>query len=329
MANKTYAYTDADVWNLFSNYDETREVAEYITKKYPSFFSKKDAIMHATRLLNDSNYTKAEVLSGKADETIDLIYKAEVYLAQSIRNNEENKVPLKPVKQHKPIITFKRALTFGLAVAAVTIVGKEIKNTNKKNEEYVNISQNIGMLTSLPDSEDYLHKRDIVAQNTYSLGNGNYAYNTNQMALDILEFSKGNNDLFSLALYDTYYNMNYDKLRNIDDVFLALKINTPSESANEGLNNSNYFVEYVLNDIVNQGLVKKDSKEYQRLLEAVESYKMVKLKVDASSAVYGKLNDSDQLAINDLVDFVNELRSILGDKYKDTIDKMVEGTRGR
>ncbi len=329
MAKNTYVYTDADVWNLFSNYDETKEVADYIMKKYPSFFSKKDAIMHATRLLNDSNYTKQEVLSGNADETIDLIYKAEVYLARSIRNNEESKVPFKPIKQHKPIITFKRALTFGLAVAAVTIVGKEIKNATKKNDEYVNISQNIGMLTSLPDSEDYLYKRDIVAQNTYSLGNGNYVYNTNQMALDILEFSKGNNDLFSLALYDTYYNMNYDKLRNIDDVFLALKINAASENVNEGLNNYNYFIEYVLNDAVNNGLVKKDSKEYQRLLNAVESYKMAKLKVDANVAVYNNLNDSDQLAINDLVDFVGELRSILGDKYKEAIVTMVEETKGR
>ena len=326
--NKKVKFTDSDVWTIFNNYPECEKIVAYVMKKYPNFFSKNEA-MHIAVYMLDKGYTLQDILSGKYDDIIDYSYQAEIITQKSVlREQEERKyVPVRNASlKPRGKFSFKKiviTLAIGASILAVVPVIKN-NDVNKDND----ISKTIGLLIAEPGDEDYIHKRNIVSQNTIALPgtDGAFYYNVFGIASDILRVSNGDYELFDLCLLDTYYNLKMDKLRNMDDVYFNLKLQAANAGTltviEERLDRNGIFLDYLLNICTEHGLIKKDSSYYERCQVAINNYRTKRVEIEGEA--FNNLDDYDKETIEDLIAKGYSLREVLAEKYKPMLDEWVK-----
>ena len=149
--------------------------------------------------------------------------KAEEAASRAIQEREKEQVylPIKPKKEKVSPLFLKRLLLGTLAGATIISCATFI---SKSKETNLDVSEYIGMLASKEGSDDYLNKRNIIAQNTYNRDNY-VVYNLPNIALDILKVASDDPDIFDLCILSAYFNMDYNRLKNMDEVFNHLRIN--------------------------------------------------------------------------------------------------------
>lgn len=299
MVNKK-PLTDEMVWDLLINYD----VVEYIKKKCPSLFTTEKLIRYANNLKNVRKFTDEEILNGKADFDIDIIIKAEEAAYKAIQAKDKEKVylPIKPKKEKVSPLFLKRLLLGTLAGATIITCATFISKSQEREETNLEVSEYIGMLASKKGTDDYLNKRNIVAQNTYNR-NHYVIYNLPNIALDILKVASDDPDIFDLCILSAYFNMDYNRLKNMDEIINHLRINAIASASplQEKMSACSNFLDYALKISVARGLFEENSSEYQKIYNAVQVY---------------KLNDYDDLEEDDkkiILAFLNKMNTLLED----------------
>ena len=324
MANTKELANDV-VWDLFDNYD----VVKYIKSKSPALFSAEKLVLYTNTLKQTRKFTDEEILNGKADLDIEGFIKAEEARYRSIKKQEEERkcLPIKTKKEKISPTFFKRLILTTLAgasiVSIVSIHSKSLKDNEKVQDD---VSKYIGMLASDSNSEDYLHKRNIVAQNTYTKeGDMNNAiiYNLPNIALDIIKVTSNNPNLFDLCILDTYFNLNYNRLDNMDKIMEHLKINILASSPDSPLQSKaeicTSFLDYALNICLKRNLINYSDQEYQQILEVIAKYKVVG---------YNALNENDKNTISILVSKAQGLLVTLGKEQIDELEEKASKERG-
>ena len=296
MTNKK-PLTDEMVWDLISNYD----VIKYIQKRSPYLFTTEKLIRYANNLKNVRKFTDEEILNGKANFDIDIIIKAEEAASRAIQAREKEQVylPIKPKKEKVSPLFLKRLLLGTLAGATIITCATFI---SKSKETNLDVSEYIGMLASKEGSDDYLNKRNIIAQNTYNRDNY-VVYNLPNIALDILKVASDDPDIFDLCILSAYFNMDYNRLKNMDEVFNHLRINVIASASplQENISECSNFLEYALKISVARGLFEENSSEYQKIYNIVQKYKLYG---------YDGLEEDDKKII---LAFINKMKKLLED----------------
>ena len=205
----------------------------------------------------------------------------------------------------------------GLACATIVTSFASIHKKMIRDDIDYKTSIYIGMLASELGSEDYEHKRNLVSQNTYNIDN-TVSYNTANIAKDIMSVCENDDSLFDLCLFDVYFNLNYDRLANMDGIFYGLKVEMKSLDENNPLhtklNDYKSFLEYAFNTAVSNGYLEVGSKDYKEILNAVNNYHQYH---------FNELSDSDQKAIRELLDHIKEIKTNMGNTKLDELSKLV------
>lgn len=308
MAN-TKELTNDMVWDLFDNYD----VVEYIRSKSPVFLNAKKSVIYANVLKRTRMFSDEEILNGKADIDIEGFIKAEEASYKAILKQEEERkcLPIKPKKQKISPTFFKKLILTTLAGASIVSIASLHSKSLQDNEKVQDdVSKYIGMLASDRDSIDYLHKRNIVAQNSYTKEgdmSNTIIYNLPNIALDIIKVTNNDPNLFDLCILDTYFNLNYNRLRNMDEIMEHLKINilasNPDSPLQEKADLCSSFLDYVLNICIKRNLINYGDQEYEHILEVISKYKIVG---------YNALNDNEKNTISMLISKAKDILVTLG-----------------
>ncbi len=211
--------TTDDILKIVNENSDFVKIAEYILEYLPDVFDFLEAKKVAKYLVNEFDYTKADILLGKANDDSVRFARIKLMRNNSVQkdNNKKERVPLKTKKKKisKQVIAISLALVFGLS--GIMYISHGIED---EKEDY-EISSMIGMLVQGENE-----KGNIVNQNTYGIYQGaerSIAYNVDGIANDIIKICTQNPELLDLTLYRTYFDMNYNLLNNMDDVIRWLK----------------------------------------------------------------------------------------------------------
>lgn len=315
---------DKDTDTLFRIVNENSDyyrIGEYIITKFNVNIDMITA-KKIGEMISKEGYTKEQILNGIADKSIKNVLNFYKLRSNSVvqKNERVQDVPLKTkkFKINKKfvvaalaiIITMSSSYTFGI---------KPLVTEYKENKE---ISEAIGMMAAESGSEDYNHKRNIVAQNTYNAGMDErgypvVAYHNDGIAKDIIEVCTQNPDLFDLCMYNVYFNMNYNRLGNMDDVVRYLDMYTKNDESlsfvQDKLHNCDVFLEY----LIARGFANPNDKDYYQLLEDIQTYKLSNADVP-----FNNLDKDAQKRIEKLIEEFKNNRSNLLNEYKDNLEEV-------
>ncbi len=300
---------------------EYNKMANYIMQKQPNVFTIEEAKDFAKFLTKVRKFTPEDIYNGKADKEINNnaalvnIKNASVYN----QNEEIIDIPLKVKKEigHAVVIQRLKQLviimgsTFLVFAAAKGIV--DLVNENNYEEE---IPTYLGALATIDNNRN---EGTILNQNSYQVGtdqNGypKFAYNPDGIAKDILLVSSKDPQLFDLCMLDVYYDMDYDRLSNMDTVLSYLQIrmeNNPEfASLYYKVEDCKFFLDYIMkSNFANVGL----NPDY---LKVVEAYK--------TKGSFQNLSSQDQKVIEELMSSIEEVKLKLGKNLKEEIETLVQ-----
>lgn len=144
----------------------------------------------------------------------------EMLESKSVNNN-------KVTKKVKRKAVAKSVLATALAGLMISGAGAGYKN-NQKQQKIKEAKSSI-----IYDIYKDGNKASIVSRNTYQLydGHGNYAYNTRGMAEDVAPYLEENPENTNDVLYCVHSDMDYNKDKNLGEVFdnLSIIVNNDKE----------------------------------------------------------------------------------------------------
>lgn len=299
-------------------------ITVYIMKNIPDTFTLEEARKLAKYLIIEQGFSYGEILKGYADYIIQKESALKRVKVNSVlQASERNEgIVLRTIKKFIDKMDLKKVITFILAIVASAVVTNEIsefQNFIDESQLVNDVPQNIGMLAAEEKSEDYVNKRTIVAQNTYQVGfegNGQpiVAYNSDGIAKDIIMVCNKDASLFDLCLAETYFEMNYNRLQNMEDVFKLLKIYLASDPAFAHLFSQiadcDVFLDYVFKKAGN-------NKSYPSLLSAINEYKKV--------GSFNFLSSESQKAIQSLISSFEQQKRVLSSEKAGLLASLVNG----
>lgn len=323
-------YSEIDMFKMINAKSDYHNIAEYIIMRFPTKFGIEEAKEIAEIFVKSNGFTKEEILSGQRDKQIYEMIKLFIYKPKSVVNKQPQKqafetetikpspspieVALKTIKKN---IDPKTAAKFtAYTLAASMLFGFYANNYRdiKRSEE---ISEDLGMMASQTGSYDYEHKINIVNQNDYVAsrkqnGDAIIAYHNDKIAMDIVNICTQNIELFDICIYDVYFNMEYNRLENMDSVLRYLKSYLEKEESLQPvyakISDCSVFLDY----IIKSGVISSESEEYAEIKEAIKNYKNAKRDYEVA---FNGLSKSDQRRINDLISGYKGLKDEYYKKY--------------
>lgn len=304
---------------MVNNNNGYYKIGEYIISRFNVNMNINMAKEFGKRLILQYGYKKEQILNGEADEIIEFELDSKINKSKEIIN-----IPLKTTKTRNTKKVVVGAIASLLAVTTIYSFGiKPAYNEMKENDE---IKKSIGMMAAEVGSEDYENKRNIVSQNTYKVGldDRHYpivAYHNDGIAKDIIQVCTKEPELFELCMYNVYFDMNYNRLKNMDEVVRYLKNYTEKDESlafiQNKLSNCNVFLDY----LITNGFANPNAKDYYQLLESIKEYKNL--------SSFSALSEESQKRIEDLIDEYEKNKDNLYDNYKNNLeqDEVNYGTR--
>ncbi len=321
-----------DVVNEISAEMPYWQVARYIGERHKGFFSEEEATKFAHYLIDECEFKKAEIMLGDADAEIDE-YRSYMEVKQESVSHEKEQVgtKLRTTKKKVNKVNVKKMMASLLLVASISAVA--VKGINKLNVKLLDddISGKLGMLATNIE-EDYEHKKTIVEQNTYvaNYGDGRTAateaYDNNGIARDIIDICIKDPKLFDIVVNDVYFDMQYNRLSNMDSVFSYLRDYFSKEDAFKDLYAEIEDCEVFLEYLVKKGYTNPTDKDYYSLLQDIEIYKGLK---DTQIVPFNSLDKNGQARVQKLVDNYRNSKANLNNKYRSTINNLIAQKEGR
>lgn len=269
---------------------ELYRIAEYIVSKYAGI-DVNDAREFVKYLTDTLGYTKSDIISGKADKTIFNWVKSVMLAKNSVLQVGEKKeeTQLKTKKENISPSNFKKRILIFVTVAImgiflvvnlVTGTVNVVKDSIEQHRLETSVSQSIGMLASAPGNDAYEYKMNIVSQNSYHVpgqfesdGSPVVAYRNEDIAADIIKVCSYDPALFDICLQNAYFNMDKNRLGNMDEVIKWLRIYSEDKEELsyifEEVKDCKIFVEY----LVKQGFISPNDEDYPTLEAAIQKYK--------------------------------------------------------
>ncbi len=315
-----------DVIKMVNENSDLVRIAEYIGEYVKDVFEFTEAKEVATYLVKNLGYTKEEILNGKANKYIVAMARYKMVSAKSVEKEPNSKEKAKvPLKTKKKKISKKVIATALASLIGVSFVIGGIKYGVDSISEYkedTEIANMIGML-----AQDEGEAGNIISQNTYGFYSGSKrttAYKVDKIAEDIIDICIQNPDLLDITLYRTYFDMNYNRLDNMDDVIRWLKIYASNDESlnfiNDKLKDTTVFLEYVLNCTISS-----DDKDYKEYQDAIVIYKALK---ENNDYVYDNLPKDTKKSITKLINKFENKRDSLYTEYKDDLETLLGSDDG-
>lgn len=330
-----------DMIRLVNENADMYRIAEYIISKYDGI-DINDAREFAKYLTRTLEFTKSEIITGKADKTIFNWVKGKTLVKNSVlqKGEKRTETQLKTKKENIQPTNFKKRIVLFLATTAVivyilvNIVTGVVTYVTDVSENYkleTSVSQSIGMLASQVGNDAYEYKMNIVAQNTYHVpgqfdasGNPVIAYYNDKIAEDIIKVCSYDSSLFEICMQNTYFNMEQNRLRNMDKVLEWLQINTKDEESlsyiYDQIRDCDVFLEYLLG----QGFISPNDEDYHLILEDIEQYKA--LCGDVRSP-FSALPKESQKRLQKLIDEYKKNTEITYPEFVGKLEQLVEDGR--
>lgn len=350
-----------DIQKLF----DSKTIIEYIANDYGV---KQDLASSITSTLLEGGYNSQTILNGKCDKEIRYLISRhdsiefnnifndflgedkEEEKEETFENNEESRSDnlettrrssakrrsnkhyqaFEPKK--RPKNKAKVAVLLTLSVLSASVIGLAAYKSEKGQEIIKNIQieksidENLGMLASSPGSYDYENRLNIVEQNT-RMFNANAASDT---ASDMLQIISDNPEFFDLCLANVYFNLNSDKLSDMDSIFSYLKTylgeNPDLSMQYDRVKGCDVFLDYLMN----LGLVDvNDEEKIVELQTAINIYKvylernnMTELNADFDTP-FRELDRGNKKPISELLSAYKEYYNNLKKAYVSTVEQTV------
>lgn len=249
---------------------EAAEIEKYLVANYK---------LEAKKFLSRTGLSEEKIFNGEAEFEFYkhfCVIKAKLMSFETENKKKEQELKVKKHKKerNKKIVKIVGAvvLASGIAVGSLGLAeyNKDQKADKKMDEAF-------GMMVSDYNERDENNndKRNIISQNEYRVGyaeNGEeiIAYDTAGIANDILKICSKDGSLFDACIYNTYRNMKFERLNNIEQVWSYLKNNTGGlEVVDLKVGNSETFLEYT----ITLGCGEPTKQSHLELLNAIEEFK--------------------------------------------------------
>ena len=304
---------DSVEYMVNSNSDSKR-VADYINNNLSLNVDIKLSKILTNILVYQHRFSLEDIEKGLADkiikEKVDSFKKG----YSSVKSTEGyKKSSLKTKKEHNNNQFLKKAFASIMAIAIVvgvtSLKDKKDKNIDEEIDETIESSIAFGD-----------ENKSIVSKNTYRVGLDSegkpiVAYNNAEIAKDIIGVYVKDPEFFDLCLYDVYFDMNHNRLVNMDEVISNLKryasVDESLSGISDKLNESEVFLDYLLQN----GYAKdKDT----LVFNDIANYKK-----STSSIPLNSLSEDSKDRILDMIDNYDESKMALYEEYQQS--KLVEG----
>lgn len=302
------------------------EIASHIIKVFPLDISQ--AKKMAEILVKQEGFTKEEILQGKADKSIANRLRFSKAKDKTVRepNKTRAEILLKTIKE-KVNVRFVAG-----ALGGVFLISGLINYVDNKMQENNEVTQLLGMLVAEPGSDAYEHKQSIVSQNTYIIpgqfddeGFPISAYSNEKIAEDIIKICTLDPELFDLCMYDVYFDMNDNKLSNMDSVLRYLQTYTKEDESlqfiNDRVANCDVFLDY----LVSCGFANPNSKDYYKVLEDINKYEQA---ASRSGVPFNELPEESQKRLEALIENFEANKNNLYTEYKDNLENIERDNYG-
>ncbi len=294
---------DKSVMKMVNDNNTNYTVAVYIMEKNPNVFNLEEARGVANYLMKELGFSSKAILDGAAQADI-----FRQVILKNIRNSsvlkeseEKVKILLKTIKKKVNSSDIEKIIVKVIAVAAACVIvhaAKPLVTENWLDWENVNdVSSNIGTIVADMDNSD-LQNKNLVVQNTYQVGfdeDGRplVAYNSEGIAQDILKVCSKDETLLDICLYDVYFNMNYNRLANMDEVIRNIKNYIGNDGNFNSISSSLQNVDVFLDYLLKIGVVQSNDADYFEVVNAVEAYKR--------NGSFESLSEKEQKVIQDFI----------------------------
>jgi len=217
--------TKKSKYNLSLTDEELVRIEKYLIERYKTV---------GQRILTKTNLSKDDILDGKASfdiyKEICIIRANLMTLKDELKKQEEEtkqqEIEFKTKKKNKERKERIRKLAIALGLSsAIAIVGLAATDVYNDYQEDQEVTAAIGYIVSDEEND----KRNIIEQNIYRAsfdekGKDVYDLNIEGLANDIITLCKRNHDLFDIAIYNVYTNLDTNKLSTMDSLIVYLII---------------------------------------------------------------------------------------------------------
>lgn len=305
--------------NLTPN--EYKKIERYLLEKYR---------LEGQKLMGRTKLSKDDILAGKASfeiyKTIRILQANFMSVKDEIARQEEEErqaeIEFKTKKKNKARNERIKKLLFAVTISsAITITGLSALEIYNNYEEDKELTSAIGYIVSEEEND----KRNIVEQNIYrasfdSKGKEVYDLNIESLANDIITLCKNNPDLFDIAIYNVYSNLDGNKLSTMDSLIVCLRDMAKEDERLDfifsKLDNCRVFLDY----LVNRGFLNPNSEDYYAILNDIELY--IETKTYGAEGLE-RLPEKSSTRLQGIIDAFEANRDNLYSEYKDVIDGMV------
>lgn len=313
------------IMKMVNEDSEYYRIARYIMDKhedYENWFTLEEAKKVAKYLILEKNFQNVDILNGKADNEINKQYLLKLTKQNSIAKTDElvPEIALKTIKKFLDNATIRRILAGTLAITASAAIVNSLTSSLEEAKMTRDVTNSIAMLSSSYGSSDYIHKINIAQQGEYVVdydydkNEAVVAYHYDMIAKDIMDVCKKDINLFDVVIYNTYFNMNYERLRSMDQVWDYLKLYFSKDEAFTPLYESIKDCDVFLDYLVKKGFVNMSDPNYNQVLQDVARYKKV--------GNFNSLNEEEQKRIMSLIETYEESKMNLYSTYQERLNEL-------
>lgn len=274
------------------------QIGLYLSKLCSHKYDLTELLQVAKYLLYEQNYSMKDILNGAVDETIIQNLRLFIMHRKSVRTRKAEEKPLLLAAKKKHISTpvAKKLLlgVMGVSIIASTVFAGLVLKDNKQAKE---ISQYIGVVAN----GDSSFTGNIVKSQTYHIPNttDTLAYDNDGLADDIINVCKDKPELFATCILNTYDNMQFNRLSNMDAVIARLRRICSQDISllwmYSELKNCRVFLDFVMANVD----IDMNSDEAKILKQDIDKY--AQIYVNNKFGVYESLDLDAQKRIQGLV----------------------------
>lgn len=304
--------TTDNLIKLVNENSDIVQIAEYIFEFSGKYLEFEEAKKIARYLINEENFKKDEILAGLANAKIFSIMQYKRMKVKSVQAAEksESKIPFKTVKKKMNPKVIATGLMIIFSISSLAYLKQGVRDY----KEDVEVSKLISMITTGNEEN-----KNIVAKNSYGLNHGDervVAYDNYGIASDIIQVCLQDPKLLDLVLFRTYFDMEYNRLSNMDEVIRRLAFNAKDDDnlkfITDSLDNCSSFVEYIFK----KGYISVNDRDYDLYLNAVNEYNSA---MSDFKYPYNNLSKETKNLIDNLISEYRKDKSDLYSEYKDNL----------
>lgn len=303
--------TDALVWNSMINENRiVRETAEYIKSNYPTDLSIEEIKEIVVFLKEKKRCRYADFRSKAMKEELSQMLGITVGRKDSVSKGKEPKLhPFHVTQKKKDPIHVKKVLITLMIVSGVVIGGYAVANTMDNLQDQQNALNNMSAVTLQIQGNAPTKGGTIVDQCMEESGKRGpeeiqtYTLNKELLVQKIEHLCMINPELFDVYMSNIYFDVDYARLENMDEVFSKLKsdfsVSTELQGLHEKIKDCKSYLDYMLS----LGIIYPGRTDYDRIVTAVNNYNALKAaQPNNPYGVYSQLSQEDKNAIIGLRD---------------------------